>query len=802
MRLAAAAESRSFRATLGIGKSRLASGPASYVRASGGLVIAGSTSNPENEPYESAATALRSALDAGIAAVGNVWLASLARIIPEVHGLCEGLPGTDEASPEGARERLFEAIVRTLEYLGRRQPLCVLLEDIHWAGPGTIDLLAALSRRLGTLPVVLIATYRDDAPSSGLARDLRLRLVKERRAIAFPLERLSGGEVSEIIDAEIVAANAAVREAVAIASNGNPLFAAQLIANYLETGAPPVQSSIPENVGDAIAARVQRLDANVRAVAEMAATIGESFRADVLAAAGGWDENAVLDALAALMDRGIVGVGAVPSNTFLLTDSSLRRSTCRIRRDKSDARSARHRRIATVLGRDGGDDAGGAASIARHWELAGEGSRAAQVNLRAAQHAVEVVAYDEALAHCARALELGLDEESTRTAFLLRESVHGRQARRDEQRADLIALDTLVRDDSDASFAWEISYRKALLARATDDLAREAELLASLNERAAVARDPMRIARARMLSAKHCFAVNDNARARAAACEALALFESSADEAGEIETLCLLARMEASWGDLQAAQRYLDRARARTRAGDRIAMLNATMAAANAANYQQHFRTTHALAAAALEICREIGYKEREGDACNLIGVALTRTGDFAGAREALTNALAVFAAIGAPLRRRMRPNQLCRHLGMACRKASGSLRPDVGIVAPLSELKNVGAQIVATANSGLGAYATVSDVTTRAIALAQTALTLSRQNEQSSQEAVALLVLGTAHRNLGSLANAIEYLGSGAGYPSASRDRPPARSTSSRRLPSFSLAYLAAKEETTLPSH
>jgi DNA-binding SARP family transcriptional activator len=740
----------------GIGKSRLASEFAARVRASGGRVIAGSTSNPENEPYESAATALRSALDPGVAAVGNMWLASLARIIPEIHGLCEGLSGTDAHAGEGARERLFEAIARTLEYLGRRQPLCVLLEDVHWAGPATVDLLATLSRRLGTMPVVLVATYREDAPSSGLARDLRLRLVKERRAIACPLERLSEREVAEIIDAEILAADATVRESVAIASNGNPLFAAQLIANYLESGAPTDGASIPESVGDAIAARVRRLDADARAIAEMAATIGESFRADVLAAAGGWDENAVLDALSALMDRGIVRESG---GTLEYVFAHGLFATTFYAESPRERRTARHRRIATVLGRDGGDDAGGAASIARHWDLAGEGSRAAQAYLRAAQHAVELVAYDEALTHCARALELGLDEESTRTAFLVREAVHGRQARRDEQRADLIALDTLVRDDSDEAFAWEISYRKTLLARATDDLAREAELLASLNERAIAARDPMRVARARTLSAAYSFAVNDKVRAREAAGEAIALFESVADEPGEVETLCLLARMEAAWGDLQATQRHLDRARARTRTNDRIAMLNATMAAAHSAHYQQHFRTTAALATASLEICREIGYKEREGDACNLIGIALTRTGDFAGAREALANALSVFAAMG-------------RTFGVgAARLNAGILEWRLGNLqeaydqtsesrAIMLALRHVGSEIVATANlagicNGLGRH-------DEAIALAQTVLSLARANEQSSQEAVALLVLGTAHRSLGSVANATEYLEAG----------------------------------------
>jgi DNA-binding SARP family transcriptional activator/tetratricopeptide (TPR) repeat protein len=738
----------------GIGKSRLAAEFATLVRERGGRVLVGATSNPESEPYEAVAAALRDALDGSIAAIGDVWLATLARVIPAILSLREGLALPEESSLDGARGPLFEAVVRVIEHLGRRQPVCLVLEDLHWAGPGTIDLLATLARRVGTLPVAVVVTYRtEESHAAGGARGLRTRLVHERRAIACPLERLNAEEVSAIVDASVENAGHALRASVAAVSEGNPLFVAQLVANYLETGAHADATAIPRGVGDAIAARLRLLDASVRAVAEMAATIGTSFRIDLLAATGEWPQTSVLDALGALMDRAIVReTGAALEYVF--THSLL--AATLYSESSMELRAARHRLIATLLERDLGEDAVAAGSVARHWQLAGEWGRAARAYLRAATRAVAIFAYEEALAHCTLALELGADRDLMRAALLVRESVHGFQAKRDEQRADLLALEAIAREDADPAFAWEILRRRTLLARATDDLSTEAELITQLAAGALALGDGRRTAEAHKLTAAHALAVSDGPRARGAAHEALRAFEDRGDEAGEIEMLCLLARIESDSGDLQTTQRILERVRSRMRAPDRIALLNATMAAATAANFQQHFPATLALAREALELSREIGYKERGGDARNLIGIALTRLGDFSGARDALTQAHATFAAMG-------------RTFGVAAAAVNiGVLEWRIGRLdaahkhmttakAHLKALKNAGGELTAANNLagiciGMGRF-------DEAVALARESLGLARRNKLATHEAAALCLLGYAARCKGNAAEAIGHL-------------------------------------------
>jgi DNA-binding SARP family transcriptional activator/tetratricopeptide (TPR) repeat protein len=428
----------------GIGKSRLASEFAQRVRERGGRVLFATTSNPESEPYEAVAAALRSAVDASMADVGDVWLATLARVIPELHNLRTGLTAPEETSITGARERLFEAFTRALEHLGRERPLCLILDDLHWAGPGTIDLVAALSRRLGTLPVALVAAYRDaGSVTANDVASLRTRLVRERRAIGCSLDGLSSGEVAFIVDAGVGDASDELRASVGRLSEGNPLFVAQLVANHREMVSHPHETTQFGDVGEAIAARLRLLDPSVRGVAETAATIGESFRVDVLAAAGGWDEQAVLLALGSLMDRAIVRESG---GTYERVFAHALFATTLYTESLPERRTARHRRIAAVLERDLGDDAATAGSVARHWKLAGELERAARLYLRAAKAALAVYARAEAIAFARDVLLLSRDRDDRFAAgLLISRAQHGHSDPRQWQQ-DLDALFELVSD--------------------------------------------------------------------------------------------------------------------------------------------------------------------------------------------------------------------------------------------------------------------------------------------------------------------------------------------------------------------
>jgi DNA-binding SARP family transcriptional activator len=398
----------------GIGKSRLLGELVALVRDQGGRALIGNTSNPESAPYQAIVGALRGAM-ASIAPgqIDERCLAALASVLPEIRAVAPATDAFNSLGDDLTRERLLDAFALVIAHLGRKRPLCLVLEDVHWAGHATIDLLMRLARRVGTLPVLIVATYRSHESGAGLVQDARATLVQERRAHAISLERLAPSDVAVVVRSVVddPAALGSVEESVARLSAGNPLFIVQLLEGYRETGVLPDASIALHTVGDAIAARTQRLTPNTRALAEAAATLGETFGVDILAKMNGCEENTVLDAIGELMDRALVreSGGGVLEYAFthaLVAESFYQGSDPKLR-------AARHRRAAQLLSRTENQGRAKQQTIARHWALAGDVRRASAAYVRAAEAAREVHAHEETVA-CAREAARLAPDDATR----------------------------------------------------------------------------------------------------------------------------------------------------------------------------------------------------------------------------------------------------------------------------------------------------------------------------------------------------------------------------------------------------
>lgn len=90
-----------------------------------------------------------------------------------------------------ARARLFEVVLRLLERLAESRPLVLVVEDLHWADPSTRDLLGFLVANLGSAPVLLVITFRDD--KGAYVNELG----RMDRVTWLNLDRLSRREVAE-----------------------------------------------------------------------------------------------------------------------------------------------------------------------------------------------------------------------------------------------------------------------------------------------------------------------------------------------------------------------------------------------------------------------------------------------------------------------------------------------------------------------------------------------------------------------------------------------------------------------------
>jgi predicted ATPase len=115
----------------------------------------------------------------------------IAKLMPELRRMFPDIPPPLELPPEQQRRFLFNAYRDAFERAARLTPMVIVLEDLHWADEPTLLLLQHLTRTLGTVPVLMIGTYRDVELEVGrpLARILE-SLTREKMASRMPLRRL------------------------------------------------------------------------------------------------------------------------------------------------------------------------------------------------------------------------------------------------------------------------------------------------------------------------------------------------------------------------------------------------------------------------------------------------------------------------------------------------------------------------------------------------------------------------------------------------------------------------------------
>ncbi|HMF28300.1 MAG TPA: AAA family ATPase, partial [Candidatus Cybelea sp.] len=385
----------------GIGKSRLVVELAHAIEERGGRVIVGSTSSPEAVPYECVVDALRSALPLVASLKPGIALATVAALLPKLHARVR-LPDVPRLDAESERLRLFESLFRCIADLAAPRPMLLILEDLHWAQPASIDLLQFLVRRVAGLPVMIVITYRDEET----ARLHALHgLRREARAVAAAqslwLSRFSLADVDELraIFPEVRDRPA---ESLIAASHGNPLFLTQVVVEVRE-GAP---ATAPSSLQEVVARRLERLSDQARTAAEIAACIGDRFSRDAVREVSAWDEAALADALDELLDRRIIReAGSRGFLEYAFAHHLVHETVVKAIPPKDVA--IRRRRIARVLEQLYPERAVELAStIAAHYEAGDDTANAVRCYLTAVQRSMSIGALQEARAQCERALAL------------------------------------------------------------------------------------------------------------------------------------------------------------------------------------------------------------------------------------------------------------------------------------------------------------------------------------------------------------------------------------------------------------
>ncbi|MDP9331420.1 MAG: AAA family ATPase [Actinomycetota bacterium] len=190
-------------------------------------------------------------------------------------GAATGLAAGTAAMPE-----TFWAIRRLLEWVGKKRPLVVTLDDLHRAEPTLLDLLDYLVGSSQEAPILLLCLARQD-----LLEERPDWLMQAPSASTMYLEPLGHGETAELID-EILQGerlDAGLRNGIAEVGGGNPLFVEEILQMLRDDGALDRKStdsvliSVPPTIHALLGARLDRLSSDESAVIRAAAVIGNVF---------------------------------------------------------------------------------------------------------------------------------------------------------------------------------------------------------------------------------------------------------------------------------------------------------------------------------------------------------------------------------------------------------------------------------------------------------------------------------------------------------------------------------------------
>jgi class 3 adenylate cyclase/tetratricopeptide (TPR) repeat protein len=205
-----------------------------------------------------------------------------------------GLGGSAQSS--STRSEAFTAWSRFFESLAEGSPLVLVFEDLHWADDNLLDFIEHLVDWVSDVPLLVVCSARPEflerRPSWGGGK---------RNAVTLSLTPLSEDETARLISslAEQPVMSFDTQQALIARADGNPLYAEQYVRMLAEHGRAE-SLPLPETVQGIIAARLDALPADEKALLQSAAVVGKVFWIGALAAIAGADGHRIEAQLHAL----------------------------------------------------------------------------------------------------------------------------------------------------------------------------------------------------------------------------------------------------------------------------------------------------------------------------------------------------------------------------------------------------------------------------------------------------------------------------------------------------------------------
>jgi DNA-binding winged helix-turn-helix (wHTH) protein len=363
---------------------------------------------------------------AWLGAQAPTWLVQLPGLVPagDLEGLQRRMAGA-------TRDRMLREMAEALEVLTAQQPLVLVLEDLHWSDPSTLDLIAVLARRRDPARLLLLGTYRP--PEGGRRAHPLALLTHELHLHGHSVELQVTSLAEDAIAAYLTARLPGLPRVVQLArlvhkhTEGNPLFMVTLVDTWLTHGVLREQDGawalparieelhdrVPDNLRQMIEGQLERLSVAEQRVLEAASVAGVEFAAAAVAAGLAQEVEPVDDTCAALARRGqwLRAVGDQRwSDGTVAGGYSFGHALYQqvlYRRVAAARRVWLHQRIGVREEAGYGAEAGArSAELAMHFVQGQDYPRAVQYLRQAGENALQRSSYCEAITHFTQGLAL------------------------------------------------------------------------------------------------------------------------------------------------------------------------------------------------------------------------------------------------------------------------------------------------------------------------------------------------------------------------------------------------------------
>jgi class 3 adenylate cyclase len=199
-------------------------------------------------------------------------------------------------------EQIRGAYLAWVGSLASARPLAIAVDDLQWGDRTTRELAERLLHLTERVALLLAVTLRPDPSSEAWTFRLKTQAEFAHRAVEVPLPPLSPEASRQLIDALVPPGllTDAVKDELVVRAEGNPLYVEELLRALLEAGGhdrhrtwtitPGSTQTLPPALEALLVARVDRLPAEARRLAQVAAVVGREFSVDVAAQVAGIED--------------------------------------------------------------------------------------------------------------------------------------------------------------------------------------------------------------------------------------------------------------------------------------------------------------------------------------------------------------------------------------------------------------------------------------------------------------------------------------------------------------------------------